>query len=226
VEEPERYDADDWLIVPPPRRKPEIFRASTIGKPPENTPLPENIKGEILIKLGDKITTDHIMPAGAFLKFRSNIPKYAEYVFNCFSEEGKPTFAQRALKAKAAGRHGVIVAGLSYGQGSSREHAAICPMYLGVKIVLALSFERIHTANLINFGILPLTIASPEDKEKLEKAETLEIKALPEQIKKGGAIEIVTDKNEKIAVSHSLTEREKEIVLAGGIMNLFKQEKN
>ena len=226
VEEPERYDADDWLIVPPPRRKPEIFRASTIGKPPENTPLPENIKGEILIKLGDKITTDHIMPAGAFLKFRSNIPKYAEYVFNCFSEEGKPTFAQRALKAKAAGRHGVILAGLSYGQGSSREHAAICPMYLGVKIVLALSFERIHTANLINFGILPLAIASPEDKEKLEKAETLEIKALPEQIKKGGAIEIVTDKNEKIAVSHSLTEREKEIVLAGGIMNLFKQEKN
>ncbi|MBR5901122.1 aconitate hydratase [bacterium] len=223
VEEPERYDVDDWLIVPPPRRKPEIFRASTIGRPPENEPLPENIKGEILIKLGDKITTDHIMPAGAFLKFRSNIPKYAEFVFNCFSEEGKPTFAQRALKAKAEGRHGVILAGLSYGQGSSREHAAICPMYLGVKVVMALSFERIHTANLINFGILPLVIGSPEDKEKLEKAESLEIKGLPEQLKKSSAIEVLTDKGEKITLSHALTEREVEIVLAGGIMNLFKK---
>ncbi|MBO7434514.1 aconitate hydratase [bacterium] len=226
VEEPERYDVDDWLIVPPPRRKPEIFRASTIGKPPENTPLPENIKGEILIKLGDKITTDHIMPAGAFLKFRSNIPKYAEYVFNCFSKEGKPTFAQRALKAKAEGRHGVILAGLSYGQGSSREHAAICPMYLGVKVVMALSFERIHTANLINFGILPLIIKCPEDLEKLAQSEGLEIKALPEQLKKSSDIEVLTDKGEKLTLSHALTEKEVEIVAAGGVMNLFKQEKN
>ena len=226
VEEPERYDVDDWLIVPPPRRKPEIFRASTIGKPPENTPLPENIKGEILIKLGDKITTDHIMPAGAFLKFRSNIPKYAEYVFNCFSKEGKPTFAQRALKAKAEGRHGVILAGLSYGQGSSREHAAICPMYLGVKVVMTLSFERIHTANLINFGILPLIIKCPEDLEKLAQSEGLEIKALPEQLKKSSDIEVLTDKGEKLTLSHALTEKEVEIVAAGGVMNLFKQEKN
>ena len=226
VEEPERYDVDDWLIVPPPRRKPEIFRASTIGKPPENTPLPENIKGEILIKLGDKITTDHIMPAGAFLKFRSNIPKYAEYVFNCFSKEGKPTFAQRALKAKAEGRHGVILAGLSYGQGSSREHAAICPMYLGVKVVMALSFERIHTANLINFGILPLIIKCPEDLEILAQSEGLEIKALPEQLKKSSDIEVLTDKGEKLTLSHALTEKEVEIVAAGGVMNLFKQEKN
>ena len=111
------------------------------------------ISGQVTIKVGDKITTDHIIPAGARMKYRSNIPKYSEFVF----ENVDASFAKRALALKEAGKHNIIVAGLSYGQGSSREHAAICPMYLGVRAVIAKSLERIHAANLINFGILPLT---------------------------------------------------------------------
>ena len=220
VEEPERYDVDDWLIVPPPRRRPEIFRASTIGKPPANEPLPEKIEGEILIKLGDKITTDHIMPAGAFLKFRSNIPKYSEFVFNCFNEEGKPSFAQRALRAKAEGRHGIIVAGLSYGQGSSREHAAICPMYLGVKAVIALSFERIHSANLVNFGILPLTI-DEKDLPALKESSSVTVDNVREQLKAGSDIEAKLSDGRKITLKYALSAKERETILAGGVLNQF-----
>ncbi|MBR4820281.1 aconitate hydratase, partial [bacterium] len=207
VEEPENYDHDDWLVVPPPRRRPEVRRASTIGEPPKNSPLPENIDGDILIKLGDKITTDHIMPAGAFMKFRSNIPEYAKYVFNCFNEEGKETFYQRALKVKNSGRHGIILAGLSYGQGSSREHAAICPMYLGVKAVIALSYERIHTANLINFGILPLTVKE-EDLEKLRASEKISIRNVRSQLKEGQPISATTEDGKEITLFHSLTEKD------------------
>ena len=220
IEEPEHYDHDDWLVVPPPRRRPEIRRASTIGEPPKNSPLPENLDGEILIKLGDKITTDHIMPAGAFMKFRSNIPEYAKYVFNCFNEEGKETFYERALKVKNSGRHGIILSGLSYGQGSSREHAAICPMYLGVKAVIALSFERIHSANLINFGILPLTVKE-EDLEKLRASEKVMIKDVRSQLKVGQPLIAATEDGKEITLSHSLTAKDIETILAGGKLNLF-----
>ena len=224
IEEPEHYDHDDWLVVPPPRRRPEIRRASTIGEPPKNSPLPENIDGEILIKLGDKITTDHIMPAGAFMKFRSNIPEYAKYVFNCFNEEGKETFYERALKVKNSGRHGIILSGLSYGQGSSREHAAICPMYLGVKAVIALSFERIHSANLINFGILPLTVKE-EDLEKLRASEKVMIKDVRSQLKVGQALSATTEDGKEITLSHFLTAKDIETILAGGKLNLFAAKK-
>ncbi len=224
IEEPESYDHDDWLVVPPPRRRPEIRRASTIGEPPKNAPLPENIEGDILIKLGDKITTDHIMPAGAFMKFRSNISEYAKYVFNCFNEEGKESFYERALKVKNAGRHGIILAGLSYGQGSSREHAAICPMYLGVKVVIALSFERIHSANLINFGILPLTV-SEEELEKLRGCEKISIKDVRSKLKVGEPIKASTDDGKEITLSHTLTEKDIETILAGGKLNLFAAKK-
>ena len=224
IEEPDSYDHDDWLVVPPPRRRPEIRRASTIGEPPKNAPLPENIEGDILIKLGDKITTDHIMPAGAFMKFRSNISEYAKYVFNCFNEEGKESFYERALKIKDAGRHGIILAGLSYGQGSSREHAAICPMYLGVKAVIASSFERIHTANLINFGILPLTV-SEEELEKLRACEKVSIKNVRSQLKVGEPLKASTEDGKEMTLSHSLTEKDIETILAGGKLNLFAAKK-
>ena len=220
IEEPEHYDHDDWLVVPPPRRRPEIRRASTIGEPPKNSPLPENIDGEILIKLGDKITTDHIMPAGAFMKFRSNIREYAKYVFNCFNEESKESFYERALKVKNSGRHGIILAGLSYGQGSSREHAAICPMYLGVKAVIALSFERIHSANLINFGILPLTVKE-DDLEKLRASEKVMIKDVRSQLKVGQPLSATTEDGKEITLSHSLTAKDIETILTGGKLNLF-----
>ena len=164
------------------------------------------------------------MPAGAFMKFRSNISEYAKYVFNCFNEEGKESFYERALKVKNAGRHGIILAGLSYGQGSSREHAAICPMYLGVKVVIALSFERIHTANLINFGILPLTV-SEEELEKLKGCEKISIKDVRSKLKVGEPIKASTDDGKEITLSHTLTEKDIETILAGGKLNLFAAKK-
>ena len=162
-------------MVLPPHKDPlaiTVYRGPNIGDPPAAEPLPEAIKGVVAIKVGDKITTDHIMPAGSRLKYRSNIPKYAEFVF----EGVDAGFSKKALENKKAGIHNVVIAGASYGQGSSREHAAICPMYLGVKAVIAKSFERIHAANLINFGILPLTFANEADYEAIGANEKVEIK--------------------------------------------------
>ena len=126
MEEPEKFWSDDEQFLRPAAGT-EIIRKPTIGEPPLNTPLPDELAGEIVIKVGDKITTDHIMPAGVHLKLRSNIPAYSKVVFECFNEPGKPGFAQRAAAGRDSGRWGVIAAGESYGQGSSREHAAICP---------------------------------------------------------------------------------------------------
>ena len=152
--EPEEYFIDDGFFKQPVPGG-EIIRKPTIGAPPANIPLPENLDGVAVIKVGDKITTDHIMPAGVHLKLRSNIPAYSKVVFESFNKPGAPTFAERAAALRDAGKAGVIIARDSYGQGSSREHAAICPMYLGIKAVVALAIERIHRANLVNFGILP-----------------------------------------------------------------------
>ncbi|HPY03360.1 MAG TPA: aconitate hydratase, partial [Spirochaetota bacterium] len=143
-EMPESFLVDDSLVIKPSLNG-DIFRGPNIGEPPFTEPLMDSFKGIIGLKVADKITTDHIMPAGARLKFRSNIPAYANYVF----EGVDASFAKRSLEAKSKSLYTAVVAGLSYGQGSSREHAAICPMYLGVRLVIAKSFERIHSANLI-----------------------------------------------------------------------------
>ncbi|MHC4355841.1 MAG: aconitate hydratase, partial [Planctomycetota bacterium] len=152
IDMPGEFDIDDSMIEQPlseeDAAKVEVLRGPTIVVPESPSPLPQKLAGRVLLKCGDKITTDHIMPAGTFLKLRSNVPEYAKVVFNCFNEEGEPTFADRALDLKQDGVAGVIVAGESYGQGSSREHAALCPMYLGVRAVIAKSIERIHKANL------------------------------------------------------------------------------
>ncbi len=137
--------------------------------------------------MGDNITTDHIMPAGARLKYRSNVPKYAEYVF----EPVDPDFPSRSLEAKARGEHTVIVAGESYGQGSSREHAALCPMYLGVKAVVAKSIERIHAANLVNFGILPLTFADPGDYDAIQQGDEVELPDVAARVERGEPLTLV-----------------------------------
>jgi len=121
------------------------------------------IKGTVTIKVGDMVTTDHIMPAGSRLKYRSNVPKYSLFVFEPLDTD----FAARATALRDSGIHNIIVAGLSYGQGSSREHAALCPMYLGVKAVIAKSIERIHAANLVNFGIVPFSFADEKDYDVL-----------------------------------------------------------
>ncbi len=224
--EPDSFTVDDSLIIPPPedRQGIEIIRKDTVGDPPLCLPYPQDINGEVVINVGDKVTTDHIMPAGTFLKYRSNIPKYSEAVFNCFNEPGKPTFAERAFSVSEAGRHGVIVAGESYGQGSSREHAAICPMYLGIRLVLAQSIERIHAANLINFGILPLYFQNPEDKAKVDQGFTILIEKVGEQLRSGEEVNLIvisTDHHRfDLTCVHRLSKTDIDMVLAGGRLNM------
>jgi aconitate hydratase len=157
------------------------------------------------------------MPAGDLLKYRSNIPKYAEFVFAPLDRD----FAVRALKAKNEGKHNIIVAGLSYGQGSSREHAAICPMYLGVKAVIAKSFERIHAANLINFGILPLTFADEEEYGRIMEGDALEIENIKAILERNGAMIIKNiSQGKTFEVSYDFSRRQKTMLLAGGALNI------
>lgn len=218
VKTPEKYLTDDGMFIfpTPALRETPISRGPNIGAPPTNDAAPFELKGETTIKVGDKITTDHIMPAGPRLKYRSNVPKYATFVF----ENVDATFASRCLKSKEGGTHNIIVAGESYGQGSSREHAALCPMYLGVKAVLAKSFERIHAANLINFGIVPLVFSNPADYDVIDQGDKLVVADFKKAIESGAAITIVNvTKDTKITCSSSLSGRQKKIVLAGGMLN-------
>jgi len=223
TETPERFHVSDDMIIDPipsaDRASVRIIRGPNIGKPPENDPLPADLSGEVAIKVGDKITTDHIMPAGSRMKYRSNIPKYAEYVFEGLDKK----FYKRAMKTRKAGRHNIIVAGLSYGQGSSREHAAICPMYLGVKAVMAKSFERIHAANLINFGILPLIFKDEKAYDGIDQGDRLAIPGIRKVLEEGRAI-IVKNATKGIdfEVTYNLSPRQRDILLAGGALNLVK----
>lgn len=223
VQMPEHLRIDDSMILRPgpADRNVEIYRGPNIGAPPANTALPETISGTIAIKVGDKITTDHIIPAGARMKYRSNIPKYSEFVF----ENVDPSFATRALASKNAGKHNIIVAGLSYGQGSSREHAAICPMYLGVRAVIAKSLERIHAANLINFGILPLTFINASDYDAVDQGDDLEIAGARNAVLEGKDL-IVMNKTKGVsfAVRSVLSGRQKQIILAGGALNILNEK--
>ncbi len=223
IKMPERFYIDDSMFIYPPEHPEDIkiYRGPNIGDPPSSTPLPETIEGVITIKVGDKITTDHIIPAGSKMKYRSNVPKYAEFVFEIVD----PTFHDRAIEIRDSGNHNIIVGGLSYGQGSSREHAALCPMYLGVKAVIAKSLERIHTANLINFGIIPLTFKNEKDYNAIEQGDKLEIPNIRTIIKKGGAV-IVKNKTKgtQFEVDYSLSDRQKEIILAGGTLAFMKAQ--
>ncbi|MBN1865627.1 MAG: hypothetical protein JW808_12085, partial [Victivallales bacterium] len=220
--EPEEFLINDKMLIIPPKDADavEIIRKPTIGSPPSNTPLPKDIKGIIIIKVGDKITTDHISPAGIHLKLRSNIPAYSKVAFECFSEPGKPSFAERAAQARDSGLHGIIVAGESYGQGSSREHAAICPMFLGIKAVIAISMERIHSANLVNFGIIPLILKNKEDYNGLNEASRLEICEICSQLVPGGTVIATTDTGASLELGHSLTAEDVKVILAGGRLNV------
>ena len=214
---------DNMIIQAAPDVNAEIVRKPTIGNPPVNNPLPVDIDGTVLIKVGDKITTDHIMPAGVYLKFRSNIPQYSRVVFDCFTEPGKPSFAERAAAVRDAGRHGIIVARDSYGQGSSREHAAICPMYLGVKAVIALAIERIHKANLVNFGIMPLLFSDPADYDRIEQGDTIRIENARRQLGVGKPVEAELVKKDgtvvPVKLTHTLSEDDVRIIMAGGMLN-------
>jgi aconitate hydratase len=223
IKMPKEFLIDDSMIdTPAPAEKAgsiEVRRGPTIVVPESPKPLPKALDGKVLLKCGDKITTDHIMPAGAFLKYRSNVPEYSKYVFNCFNEEGKPTFAQRGLALKKEDIAGVVVGGDSYGQGSSREHAALCPMYLGVRVVIAKAIERIHKANLINFCIVPVEFDNPADYEKIKADDELQIPDLLDAVMNADTLTI-KDKTAGLDFTGklNLSQRDRDILLAGGLL--------
>ncbi len=207
---PKRFFINDNLFIPPldepVAANATILRGPNIAPLPAFPPLPDMLDGQVLLKVGDNITTDHIMPAGAkVLPLRSNIPEISKYVF----EAVDPTFAQRA---KAAGG-GFIIGGDNYGQGSSREHAALAPKYLGVKAVIVRSFARIHLANLINFGIVPLTFKNPADYDSLESGDHIQVRI--GDLQGRTVLRNVTDGTEAELV-HTLSPLDAQILKAGG----------
>ncbi len=212
---PKSIKIDDAGIIPPTDNptKVTVLRGPNIAPLPINKGMSSTLEGEVLLKTGDNITTDHIMPAGAkVLPLRSNIPKIAEYVY--FQHD--PGFVTRAKEKNG----GFIVGGENYGQGSSREHAALAPMYLGLKMVLTKSFARIHLANLINFGILPLNFANPDDYDKIDQGDILKLPMVSDIIATGADLTVKNiTKGVDIPVTYSLTPRQVSIVRAGGLLN-------
>ena len=216
---PERFAIDDSSVLQPlpPAEAAEavVVRGPNIKPFPKGKPVGDEISAQLVLKVGDNITTDHIMPAGAkVLPYRSNIPKMSEFCF----EVCDPDFPARA---KAAGS-GIILGGSNYGQGSSREHAALVPMYLGIRAVVAKSFARIHVANLINAGILPLTFENEADYDKFTQGDKLTISGILEGMDTG----FVTMKNEtgeQARLHCNLTQRQKEILLAGGLLEYTRE---
>ena len=213
---PEVYEIDDSMVIQPSKDQiVAVFRGPNIGEPPKNSPMPEQLAAKVTIKVEDKITTDHIMPAGPYLKYRSNVPKYANYVFYHVD----PEFAVKCAHNKEQGLASVIVAGLSYGQGSSREHAALCPMYLGVRVLLAKSVERIHGANLTNFGILQLTFADDADYERIQTGDELAVDNMQQAIMQDKVWVRNVTQGYAFETNCILTRRQREIVLCGGLLN-------
>lgn len=213
---PEKFPVDDSMIIPPSRapEKTTIVRGPNIKPLPVKEALPDVLEGEVLLKVEDNITTDHIMPAGAkILPLRSNIPAIAEHVF----EVVDPSFPQRA---KAAGG-GFIVGGANYGQGSSREHAALAPMFLGIKAVITVSFARIHLANLINFGIIPLTFVHEQDYRKINQGDRLQIDV--SSLEAPLMLKNLT-RGIEIPVTHSLSGRDIDVIRAGGSLSFAKMQ--
>lgn len=212
---------DDSMLIPPlsPEKaaEVEIVKGPNIKECPKARPIEENLCADVVLKTGDNITTDHIMPAGSkILPLRSNIPEIAKHVF----EQVDPEFYERAL---AAGQS-IIIGGENYGQGSSREHAALAPMYLGVRAVIAKSFARIHKANLVNFGILPLTFANAADYDRIDRDDRLEMTDVIESLKSGRPISVVNQtKNLRFEVLSDLAPSSVEIMLAGGSLNYTKK---
>ncbi len=221
VSVPAKFLVDDSMLIFPPDdgSSVEIIRGPNIGDPPKNTALKQNLRGRVAIKVGDKTTTDHIMPAGARLKYRSNIVEYSKYVF----EPLDPLFATRCQENQKKGLGNFIVAGTSYGQGSSREHAAICPMYLGVQAVIALSIERIHQNNLCNFGIIPLTFVNEEDYAKIQEGDELIFEDIRTQIGGGEVTLINKSQNISIPLKCAITPDQYTMLLAGGLLNVLKE---
>ena len=216
---PKKFRVNDNMIIPPllpeEAEKVEIIRGPNIKPLPEFNPIPDKLEGTVLLKVEDDITTDHIMPAGAkILPLRSNIPEISKFVFNVIDEK----FHDRSLEQGG----GFIVGGENYGQGSSREHAAIAPKYLGIKSVIVKSFARIHLANLVNFGIVPLTFVNKEDYDKIDQGDMFEIDL--SMLDSGKATLKNLTKNAEFELTHSLSQKDLEELKAGGKLTLIKQK--
>ncbi len=219
-EMPEKFLVNDNMIVEPVAEEDmdsvEVLRGPNIKPFPTSEPMPESINAKVSLKVGDNITTDHIMPAGAkILPLRSNIPEISKYCFAVCDE----TFHDRAL---AMGKS-IVIGGSNYGQGSSREHAALAPLYLGVKAVITKSFARIHMANLINAGIIPMTFANEADYDRVGANDELEIKNVAEQIKNSTTIKVTNvTKGFDFDCTVNFSDRQKEMLYAGGLLNYTK----
>ena len=218
---PAAFRVDDSAVLPPApveeADKVEILRGPNIQKFPESRPLEDTLALPLVLKVGNNITTDHIMPAGSkILPFRSNIPYLSQFCFRVCDE----SFSQRA---KQAG-NSIVVGGINYGEGSSREHAALVPLYLGVRCVIAKSFARIHAANLINAGILPLTFAREEDYDRLHQGDALELKDIWQGIETGRFV--LTDKTtgEELQLTGAFTARQQAILRAGGLLPYTREK--
>ncbi|MCK4241690.1 MAG: aconitate hydratase [Candidatus Atribacteria bacterium] len=219
IEMPKTFLINDNMIITPTNNyeEVEVIRGPNIKPFPLGKPLLPKIQGKVLIKVGDNITTDHIMPSSAkLLPYRSNIPYLSDY---CLTPCDKD-FPKKAKKNKG----GFIIAGINYGQGSSREHAALVPLYLGIKAVLAKSFARIHKANLINSGIIPLVFKKSEDYDDVEEGDELFIENVPSQVKKGLVKVKNMTKNREYEMLLNITVRQKEIIVQGGLLNLVKSK--
>lgn len=220
VKMPEQFLADDNMIIPPAPAGTdvEVIRGPNIKPFPQNVPLGGQISGKVLIKVEDNITTDHIMPSNAkLLPYRSNVPYLAEFCLTPCN----PEFPARAKEHNG----GIIVGGENYGQGSSREHAALAPLQLGVKAVLTKSFARIHRSNLINSGIVPLTFVNPADYEQISEFDELVIENIREQLQAGDPIIVKNvTKNQEYQMNSNLSEKELTMILAGGKINVIKEK--
>ena len=219
IQMPDAFRIDDSAVLAPAdpeeAKSLEILRGPNIKKFPDSVPWTDSLKAELVLKVGDNITTDHIMPAGAkILPYRSNIPHLSQYCFGVCD----PTFPERAKKAGES----FVVGGVNYGQGSSREHAALVPLYLGVRAVIAKSFARIHAANLINAGIMPLTFANPDDYDRIEQGDVLSLANVFAGMDTGDMILRDETKGIDIPLTCAFTERQKAILKAGGLLAYTK----
>ena len=218
---PDEFIINDNMVAmpatPEEAKDVEVMYGPNIKPFPTSEPMGDDITAKAVLKVGDDITTDHIMPAGAkILPYRSNIPFLSQYCFGVCDK----TFPERI---KAEGK-GIVIGGANYGQGSSREHAALVPLYLGVKAVITKSFARIHCANLINAGILPLTFANADDYDKISQGDELSLKGIKDAIVNNKpAVLVNLTKNEEYAINYDLSQRQKDIILAGGLLNYTKE---
>lgn len=221
--EPRKLIINREMLVSPPseHEQAELVRGPNIEPLPEFDPLPETLEGPVLLKVEDSITTDHIMPAGnRVLPYRSNIPEISKFAFSQIDE----TYYERAMKHQKTGHF--VVAGENYGEGSSREHAALGPRYVGLKAVIAKRYARIHWQNLVNFGILPLQFVNPADWEKIDRDDVLVLRGIRDAIQKGTRVEVENQtKEETYQTEHSLSRRQLEMILAGSLINVFRARK-